>query len=50
MVNLVKKGNADERKLSEALIGQLELSRIPNVSHYWFDFHGETHGDKFGKI
>jgi hypothetical protein len=50
MVNLVKKNKNDEKKLTEQLIRLLEMSPRRNVKHLWFDFHGETHGDKFYKI
>ena len=28
----------------------LQITSKNNVRHIWYDFHGETHGDKFYKI
>jgi predicted aldo/keto reductase-like oxidoreductase len=50
MVNLVKKNKEDEAKLTEMLQQLLQERPRKNVKHIWFDFHGETHGDKFQNI
>jgi hypothetical protein len=50
MINLVRKSKPDEEKLTQSLIRLLSLQPKTNVKHIWFDFHGETHGDKFYKI
>jgi len=41
MVYLSGKKTVDEPKLTETLTEQLELSKIPSVNHYSFDFHGD---------
>lgn len=49
MVNLIRKKNP-EAKLTAELQKQLLASGISSVKHVWYDFHGETHGDRFYKI
>ena len=33
-----------------SLMALLKMMPQRNVKHIWYDFHGETHGDKFYKI
>lgn len=40
----------DEQKLTVSLMALLKMMPKRNVKHIWYDFHGETHGDKFHKI
>lgn len=49
MINLIRKKNP-EAKLTAELQKHMLASGINNVKHVWYDFHGETHGDRFYKI
>ena len=50
MINLVRKSKPDEDKLTQSLIRILQMTQLKNVKHIWYDFHGETSGDKFHKL
>lgn len=49
MVNLIRKKNP-EAKLTAELQKHMLSSGIKSVKHVWYDFHGETHGNRFYKV
>ena len=49
MINLIRKKNP-EAKLTAELQKHMLSSGIKAVKHIWYDFHGETHGNRFFKV
>ena len=50
MINLTKKTKPEEDKLRVSLEKLLHWHRIENLKHVYYDFHEETHGDKFYRV
>ena len=55
MLNLIRKSKIAEDKLTIGIVNIIKMLKHKhliknNFRHIWYDFHHETHGDRFHKI
>jgi hypothetical protein len=50
MINLIRKKNPEAKLTAELQKHMLSVIGLKAVKHVWYDFHGETHGNRFYKV